>query len=321
MATPLMRDGLAYELQFSTSHLGHFQLTTRFWDVLAATLTTRVAVFSLLVLVALLLAALWQLRHYRAKFEQTGLLHAWPIPKVSAGEIDESLAPGDLGPLPRTETIFLPELNVVGGISDFETWVLTAVAKKAHRIFEFGTCTGKTTYLLARNAPPDAHVTTLTLPPDQRQAYVSGAGDSREDRSAALEESAFTSFLYEGTTVASRIEQLYEDSKIFDETPYVDRCDLIFIDGAHAASYVESDTRKALRMVKPGGLIFWHDYRGPTRSPGVFRTLNKLARELPLRHIAKTSLVFWRRGGTSPSEEMGCETAGPALERKEGPGS
>ena len=245
-----------------------------------------------LVLTVLLLAALWQLRHYRAKFEQTGLLRAWPIQKVSASEVDTSLAPGELGPPLSAETVFLPELNVLGGISDFETWVLSAVAKQSQCIFEFGTCTGKTAYLLARNAPPDAEVITLTLPPEQRAAYVNVAADSRGDRMAALKESAFTSFFYEGTDVEPRIRQLFADSKRFDETPYVGRCDLIFIDGSHAASYVESDSRKALRMVKPGGLIFWHDYRGPTRSPGVFRTLNELAKELPLRHIAKTSLVF-----------------------------
>ena len=257
-----------------------------------------------IVLVILLVAALWQLRHYRAKFEQTGLVRAWPIEKVSAGAIDPSLTPGDHGPPVGAETLFLPELNVLGGIGDFETWVLSAVAKKSRCIFEFGTCTGKTTYLLARNAPADAEVITLTLPPDQRETYVDGAGDTRGDRIAALKESAFSSFYYQGTPVEGRVTQLFADSKAFDETPYVGKCDLIFVDGAHAASYVESDSRKALRMVKPGGLIFWHDYRGPGRSPGVFRTLNALAKELPLRHVAKTSLVFMR-AGSQPSNR-GC---------------
>ena len=252
------------------------------------------------VLALLLVAALWQLRHYRAKFEQTGLLRSWPIPKVPAGDIDPSLTPGQLGPPVGAETLFLPELNVLGGISDFETWVLSAVAKQSACIFEFGTCTGKTTYLLARNAPEGAEVITLTLPPDQRETYVEGAGDARGDRLSALKESAFSSFFYQGTPVEPRVTQLFADSKAFDETPYLGQCDLIFIDGAHAASYVENDSRKALRMVKPGGLIFWHDYRGPGRSPGVFRTLNALAKELPLRHVAKTSLVFFRAGAELP---------------------
>jgi NAD(P)-dependent dehydrogenase (short-subunit alcohol dehydrogenase family) len=46
MATPLMRDGRGYELQFSTNHLGHFQLTMRLWGALAAAGTARVVSLS-----------------------------------------------------------------------------------------------------------------------------------------------------------------------------------------------------------------------------------------------------------------------------------
>jgi NAD(P)-dependent dehydrogenase (short-subunit alcohol dehydrogenase family) len=42
MATPLMRDGRGYELQFSTNHLGHFQLTMRLWGALRASGRARV---------------------------------------------------------------------------------------------------------------------------------------------------------------------------------------------------------------------------------------------------------------------------------------
>ncbi len=71
-------------------------------------------------------------------------------------------------------------------------------------------------------------------------------------------------------------------------------CDLVFVDGSHALSYVLSDSRKALRLVRPGGLVLWHDYRGPML-PGVYEGLNQLARELLLVHIAGTSLVAYRR--------------------------
>ena len=246
------------------------------------------------VLLAALIAAVIRLRQYRAKYEGRGLLFRWPIPKVQPGDVDEVLAPGELGPKIDSETIFLPSINVLGGISDRETWVLCAVAGKSKLIFEFGTCTGKTTYLLARNAPPDARIVTLTLAPEQTPAYAAVAGDSRRDRRAALKESAYTEFFYTDTPVETRITQLFGDSQAFDESEYVGQCDMIFVDGSHAASYVESDSRKALRMVKPGGLIFWHDYRGPGRAPGVFKTLNRLAKRLPLRHIEGTTLVCCR---------------------------
>jgi hypothetical protein len=91
------------------------------------------------------------------------------------------------------------------------------------------------------------------------------------------------------------IQQFYGDSKQFDESPWAGACDLVFVDGSHARSYVESDSRKALRLVRPGGLVLWHDYRGARAVPGVYEALNGLAREVQLVHIAKTSLVVHRK--------------------------
>jgi predicted O-methyltransferase YrrM len=88
---------------------------------------------------------------------------------------------------------------------------------------------------------------------------------------------------------------LFGDSKRFDESRFAGTCDLVFVDGSHARSYVESDSRKALRMLRPGGIVLWHDYHGPRRARGVFDALNALAGELPLAHIKGTSLVAYRR--------------------------
>jgi len=46
-------------------------------------------------------------------------------------------------------------------------------------------------------------------------------------------------------------------------------------------------------MLKPGGLILWHDYRGPWRARGVWSTLNALAQSHTLVHIKGTSLVVY----------------------------
>jgi hypothetical protein len=86
------------------------------------------------------------------------------------------------------------------------------------------------------------------------------------------------------------------------------RLDLVFVDGSHARSYVESDSRKALRMVRPGGIVFWHDYSGPRRTPGVFASLNALAREMPLVHIGGTTsspTAARSRSGGPPSRIFG----------------
>jgi NAD(P)-dependent dehydrogenase (short-subunit alcohol dehydrogenase family) len=46
MATPLTRDERGYELQFSTNHLGHFQLTARLWPALKRSGDARVVALS-----------------------------------------------------------------------------------------------------------------------------------------------------------------------------------------------------------------------------------------------------------------------------------
>ena len=184
--------------------------------------------------------------------------------------------------------------TVVGGTSTHEGWILGMLAKRASRMFEFGTCTGRTTYLWAVNSSPDARIATLTLHPSSVDKYCVSQNDDEGDINYALKESKFSEFYYTGTEVAHKVEQLFEDSKQFDESPYVGECDLIFVDGSHAYSYVISDTCKALRMLKPGGILLWHDYRGKATAGGVFRALNELSATLPLVRIADTSLVVYR---------------------------
>lgn len=240
--------------------------------------------------------ALLRLAHHRMRRRRRNLLTPWPIPRVGAGEIAPILAAGPLGPAVASEIIAIANYHVSGGISDLETWVLCNLARSARTIFEFGTATGKTAYLLARNAGPDAKVITLTLDPKAARLYREEAGDAAVAKRRALQESLDT-FAYEGTAAAAKITQLFGDSKDFDETPYAGACDLVFVDGSHARSYVESDSRKALRMASPGGYVVWHDYAGPRHERGVYDALNELARELPLRHVEGTMLVAYRKPG------------------------
>ncbi|HET9426322.1 MAG TPA: class I SAM-dependent methyltransferase [Gemmatimonadaceae bacterium] len=251
---------------------------------------------SLLVAVILALVAGWFAHDLHLQRRRRRMRVQWPIRTVPLSDLDPVFRTNELGPTLDTEVAFVGRgpLVVPGGTSDAEAWVLATVAKKAKRIFEFGTCSGKTTYLVARNSPPDAVVTTITLAPAQAGEYVKEEGDDRRNIRAALRESKLTHFLYNGTPVEPKVRQLFGDSKAFDETPFLDSCDLIFVDGSHAYSYVMSDSRKALRMIRPGGLILWHDYVGPEEE-GVFRGMNELAQTLPLVHVEGTSFVAYRR--------------------------
>lgn len=227
-------------------------------------------------------------RHYGllkkiAQREERDVFGAWPIPSVSLDQVDARFRPNAYGPTLETQVQFIGRgaTEVIGGTSDAEAWILAVLAQSAMRMFEFGTCTGKTAYLWAINSPPDARIATLTLPPESAPP-----GDA---------ESHFTSFIYSGTPAERKITQLFGDSRQFDIRLHDNQYDLIFVDGAHAYEFVVSDTRKALRMVKPGGLILWHDYCGAYCNPGVYRALNELRSELDLRHIRGTTLVCHRR--------------------------
>ncbi|RUM52151.1 MAG: hypothetical protein DSY87_07450 [Methylococcus sp.] len=54
------------------------------------------------------------------------------------------------------------------------------------------------------------------------------------------------------------------------------------------------DTKEAIKMVRKGGVIIWHDY-GLWK--GVTRALEEIERKdnMGLRNIAGTSLVYWRK--------------------------
>jgi predicted O-methyltransferase YrrM len=58
-----------------------------------------------------------------------------------------------------------------------------------------------------------------------------------------------------------RVCQIYCDSRDWDIQNYPEGFfDTVLIDGGHTSDIVSSDTRKALNLVRSGGLVIWHDY-------------------------------------------------------------
>jgi hypothetical protein len=57
------------------------------------------------------------------------------------------------------------------------------------------------------------------------------------------------------------VRQILVDSTKWDSSPFADGFfDSILIDGGHATDVVISDTNKSLRLLRPGGLLLWHDF-------------------------------------------------------------
>jgi predicted O-methyltransferase YrrM len=174
--------------------------------------------------------------------------------------------------LPRaTGNLTMDELAVMALICQ---WL------KPSSVFEFGTFNGRTTLNLAANTPADARIYTLDLPDAGETEFDVERGDS----DLHLEERSGNHF--RDTAFSGKIEQLWCDSARFDETSLREQVDLVFVDGAHSFDYVRSDTTKALAMLRPGGVILWHDYCA--WYPGVFEYLHELLPCYPLKHIEAT---------------------------------
>ena len=81
---------------------------------------------------------------------------------------------------------------------------------------------------------------------------------------------------------------LRANSAKFDTTSYRESMDLIFVDEAQGYEYVKNDTMKRLEMLRPGGIIAWHDCT-PSH-PDVVRYLRSLTPLPTLVHA--TTLAF-----------------------------
>jgi predicted O-methyltransferase YrrM len=71
-------------------------------------------------------------------------------------------------------------------------------------------------------------------------------------------------------------------------------CDAVFIDGDHGYQSVLQDSRWAAEIVRPTGMIIWHDYGNPTVE--VTKALDQLHDEgRKLWHVEGTWIAFeWR---------------------------
>jgi predicted O-methyltransferase YrrM len=218
---------------------------------------------------------------------------AYPIPQVKLGSVAPCFVNGPYGPVQDSVVSFIGGEGVVASVSDRETWVLAGLAKSAKIIFEFGTCSGKTSHVMALNTAIDAKIYTLTIHPDELGELVFENDDDEHHKKMAGLEAKFESFYYQGHSTEGKITQIFSDSKQYDETELIGTVDLIFIDGAHTKSYVMSDSNKAFRMLSSNGVIIWHDYKAD--APDVFNYLNNLSESVKIVHIKDTDMAMYRR--------------------------
>jgi predicted O-methyltransferase YrrM len=212
----------------------------------------------------------------------------------------ETLAEGHIRPLQLAQVFPGIEAQAVEiGVIDPETrhpnhvdmLYVCAMARhlRARRVFEFGTYLGRTTYHLALGQHVE-QVITLDLSP--AGAYPADLKIGRAVR--AVHERGLQGHFYRGTDAAGRIVQLHGDSRTFDYGPYAGRMDFVFVDGGHTYDLVANDTERALALIRPGGVIVWHDFAPKGRD--VARLARQLARTRALFWIGDTSLLVYIDG-------------------------
>jgi hypothetical protein len=189
-------------------------------------------------------------------------------------------------------TVFPACLGDDGGTRLDELLILATVTKvlSPTNVFEIGTYNGRTTAILALNAPASGTVFTLDLPPNT-SVDDSRATEYIDTDLQLVKRRGGSNFIAE-LKLEDRCKQLYGDSMQFDPTPYQGSIELGFIDGAHALPYVRNDTIKMATMMADRGLVFWHDYGGKGRFRGLAEYLETLCREVPIYRVLGTTLAW-----------------------------
>jgi predicted O-methyltransferase YrrM len=167
------------------------------------------------------------------------------LPRVAVTEFEKRLVGSVPSPAAAHVKIH-PHLTGLGSGSTAEMTVLASLVAltRPRRLLEFGTCDGASTWHLWANAPADAQVTTVDLPAGTK---VGGSSD------------------YDCQGVASRpllpndprVRLIEIDSRQWK--PDLQDVDFCFIDAGHSYECVRNDTQKALSVMRPGGLMLWHD--------------------------------------------------------------
>ena len=182
-----------------------------------------------------------------------------------------------------------------GNIRISELGVINMIAADCEdetNLFEIGTFDGRTSLNLAFSSPSSCCIYTLDLMPetDTKFSLASGERHMVEKKKSGLR---LEKYRTSDSAFLAKINQLFGDSASFDFSPFYNSCSLVFVDGSHTYEYARSDSYAAMKMVKTGGSILWHDYgiwKGVTSALEEIEEKEKIG----LKSIRGTSLVYWK---------------------------
>jgi predicted O-methyltransferase YrrM len=226
------------------------------------------------------------------------------IKSVDLGEVNNIFLPLENieFQFPKEDTLIKnffinPSFNVVGMTSDYEAWIMCCLAKSSKNIFEFGTCSGKTTALFAFNSSLESKIYTVTL--DPKNFSNLSFNNNKDEKVAvrnAVKETVYNQFIFTNMSIKNKINLIFEDSIKLNVDKFENSMDLIFIDGGHNYSCVKNDSEKSFKMIKNKGYIFWHDYNIAKRScRDVVKYLHEISKTKEIFHIKNTFLCYYKK--------------------------
>tara|TARA_B100001250_G_C19784286_1_gene783365 strand:+ start:318 stop:1103 length:786 start_codon:yes stop_codon:yes gene_type:complete len=259
-------------------------------------MTLKIIIFILIVLNIFLIFLLNKKKikdyFHKPKIKQIDITEAHEIFKLK--EISENLKG------PKNEVIIKSfsisnSNNIVGMTSDQEAWIIASFSKISKNIFEFGTCSGKTTFIMALNSNNDAKITSITLDPKDVIEVSKKEQDNKVSFRNIKNESIYNKFLFSGESVEEKINVIFQNSLDFNHKEFSGKMDLIFIDGGHTYSVVKNDSEKSFEMLNSNGIILWHDYvPGKRSAQDVVKYIHEISTEKKLYSIRGTSLVYYK---------------------------
>ena len=212
-----------------------------------------------------------------------------PMPALEIAELNQYLDCKNPQPfvLPPVDVILTAGLGYVAPYVMLATIVSALQPKK---ILEIGTFRGAGALTMALNATW-SEIYTVDLPDDEDGEAV--AGLTRGDKTWVRLSQGCKGAAFVGDPVESRIHQIRADSMKMDASEFIRNADFCFVDGGHSYECIKADTENALKVLSPNGVIVWDDYTWFVE--GVSRYLRELSKVLPLKRIAGSQYVIYRR--------------------------
>lgn len=175
----------------------------------------------------------------------------------------------------------LPDQYTMPG--EYGTLVALLNGIKAERVVEIGINYGLTAAMLLKNVSTIIHYTGIDVPPGT-------------DLSLSVQKNEVPRTAGEYVRDDPRVRLLVREGGSLAVTPdELGPVDVVFIDGDHSTEGVVNDTLLAWEVVRPGGLVIWHDYHQLGTVDVATVLDNYAAKGHRIVHVAGTWLAYEER--------------------------